>query len=327
MAVTGGTYTFTVSSPIRFRIGSFTIDVFLNAAVSTSAIGGASNNQRSTAQSISGSFEAIGPTASRGAVVGVINGLSNGSLSDYYSFSLAAGQTVSLWPSRIKRRDRDDQCFAVEFQRHDARHRHSTDHECRRRIENFTATTTGTYYADVTGVNSNIKYVLVVTRGPISISRRIAAKRRRNNITGTAGVLGAILVRCADRLVRHQSRRRRRVDAANVHVRRRHGRRNSSIRCNRRFSFTVPRHADRLGQRQPEPIDRRRCNRGRHLFRRSDRRQRQHAASISSAIRSTRSRRRFRSRPSRRVRRTRPFRKCRSCSTKRCRACRCPICR
>ncbi len=193
VAATGGTYTFTVSSSNRFRTGSFKIIVFLNAAESTSAIGGASNNQRSTAQSINGSFVAIGPTASRGAVAGVINGLSNGSLSDYYSFTLTAGQTVSLAVT--------DQTAATGTINVSLLNSSGTTlatgtpltTNVDGAIENFTAPTSGTYYAKVTGVNSNINYVLVVTRGADFDLKGNSSEATAQNITGTAGVLGAIL--------------------------------------------------------------------------------------------------------------------------------------
>jgi hypothetical protein len=193
VAATGGTYTFTVSSSNRFRTGSFQIIVFLNAAESTSAIGGASNNQRSSAQSINGSFVAIGPTASRGAVVGLTNGLSNGSLSDYYSFTLTAGQTVSLAVTDQTAATGTINVSLLNSSGTTLANGTPLTTNVDGAIENFTAPSTGTYYAKVTGVNSGINYVLVVTRGADFDLKDNGAEATAQNITGTAGVLGAIV--------------------------------------------------------------------------------------------------------------------------------------
>jgi hypothetical protein len=201
ISATGGTYTFTVSSSNRNRIGTFTLEVFLNAAVSTSAVGGASNNQLSkaqslqlsTAQPISGSFVSTGPVASRAAVVGITDGLSNGSLSDYYSFTLAAGQTVTLTVA-----DQSGAAGTIDVSLlNSSGTTLATGTPMTTNVdgavENFTAAAAGTYVAQVTGTKANITYVLVVTRGADFDLKGNGTEATAQNISGTAGVLGAII--------------------------------------------------------------------------------------------------------------------------------------
>ncbi len=66
-----GTYTFTVSG-LNSSVGSYTVQVNLNAALSTSAHGGAANNSLITAQNIDASFVPLEGGADRGAVAGTI---------------------------------------------------------------------------------------------------------------------------------------------------------------------------------------------------------------------------------------------------------------
>ncbi|HEX3996961.1 MAG TPA: pre-peptidase C-terminal domain-containing protein [Pirellulales bacterium] len=189
--VTGGSYTFTVSAPSN-NTGSFTLEVFLNAAVSTSGIGGASNNQFSEAQSITG-FETIGPTATRAAVVGKTGVYNSSELSDYYSFTLAAGQTVTLAVA--------DQSGAAGMinvallNSNDGTLANGTplDTNVDGAIENFTATAAGTYYAEVTGDAADITYLLNVTVGADFDLQANGSQAAAQNITGTAGVLGSIV--------------------------------------------------------------------------------------------------------------------------------------
>ena len=191
-ATVSGTYTFSVITQSG-DTGSFTLDVFLNAAVSTSAIGGASNNQYTAAQNIAAAFEATGPSAMSAAVVGVTNGLSNGSLSDYYAVPLVAGQTVTLAAT--------DQSGAAGTINVSLLNSSGTTvatgtpmtTNVDGAVENFTATTAGTYYVDVTGVAANITYVLVVTRGADFDLKGNSTQATAQNISGTDGVLGTIL--------------------------------------------------------------------------------------------------------------------------------------
>lgn len=72
LAISGdGTYSFTVSG-IANTTGSYTIQVYLNAAVSTSSVGGAGNHTVATAQSIDSGFTTLSGTSQRAAVLGTI---------------------------------------------------------------------------------------------------------------------------------------------------------------------------------------------------------------------------------------------------------------
>ncbi|HYV34115.1 MAG TPA: SdrD B-like domain-containing protein, partial [Gemmataceae bacterium] len=72
--------------------GAFGLNVLLNAAQELETVGGPADNLPSTPQAIDSSFISLGATASRGAVQGV---LIDSADKDYYSFSLAAGETLS----------------------------------------------------------------------------------------------------------------------------------------------------------------------------------------------------------------------------------------
>lgn len=66
-----GTYTFVVSG-VSGTTGAYTIQAYLNAALSTATVGGASNHSIATAQNIDGSFVGLGGSAQRGAALGTI---------------------------------------------------------------------------------------------------------------------------------------------------------------------------------------------------------------------------------------------------------------
>ena len=93
------------------------------------------------------------------------------------------------------------------------------------------------------------------------MSRRIAREATAQNITGTAGVLGAIVSAAPTDWYAVNLAAGSRADAANLHVRR-HLPGPAELR---RFGATADSalqpigHADRLGQRQPESIAGRRC--------------------------------------------------------------------
>ncbi len=194
---TGGTYTFVVSSSSQFRTGAFDLEIFLNSAVSISAVSETGNNTLAKAQNIgtstftsTGSFTAIGPTATRGAVIGLTDALSNNA-TDYYSFTLAAGQTVSLGVENsgntsgtvnVSLLNSSGTTLASGSSRTDVTGG----------IENFTASTSGTYVAAVTGSVADIVYILVVTRSADFDFKGNSTQATAQNISGTAGVLGAI---------------------------------------------------------------------------------------------------------------------------------------
>src|SRR5262249_48597800 len=70
---TTGSYTFTVSG-LGGTSGTYTIQVDLNAALSSAAVGGASNQTLATAQSVDPSFVTLTGSAQRGAVLGTLAG-------------------------------------------------------------------------------------------------------------------------------------------------------------------------------------------------------------------------------------------------------------
>jgi hypothetical protein len=67
------TYTFTVNG-LSGTTGSYSIQVYLNAALSTATVGGASNHSLATAQNLDPSFVALNGTAQRGAALGTLAG-------------------------------------------------------------------------------------------------------------------------------------------------------------------------------------------------------------------------------------------------------------
>ena len=86
-----GLYTITVAS-VGSTVGSYTAQVYLNTALETEGHNGPTNDTAATAQDISGSFVSLGGAASRGAVLGT----TDSSTGDYYSFSLGAGDSISV---------------------------------------------------------------------------------------------------------------------------------------------------------------------------------------------------------------------------------------
>lgn len=90
---TGGTYTITLAGA-GATTGSYTMQVFLNAALEAESNDGAANNTSGTAQNLNPSFLTLQTgltSAQRGAVIGQLSGND-----DFYSFSLLAGQSASL---------------------------------------------------------------------------------------------------------------------------------------------------------------------------------------------------------------------------------------
>ena len=167
--------------------------MFLNAAVSTSGIDTASNNQLSSAQSIAGSFVATGPTATRGAVVGETGVYNSSELSDYYSFALTAGETVSLAVADQSGASGTIDVSLLNSSGTPLAAGTALATNVNGAIEDYTVTASGTYYAEVTGDAADITYVLVVTPGAAFGFDANSTESTAQNISGTAGVLGAIL--------------------------------------------------------------------------------------------------------------------------------------
>src|SRR5262249_44132760 len=89
---TGGTYTITVGGS-GATTGLYTVRVTLNAALEDEANNGPTNNTLASAQNLAPSFISLGGAAGRAAVLGVTD-VSSGN--DFYSLTLAAGDTVTL---------------------------------------------------------------------------------------------------------------------------------------------------------------------------------------------------------------------------------------
>jgi hypothetical protein len=92
---TSGTYKIVVSAfdGGSATIGSYTVQATLNAAKEEEGVlADATNDTIGTAQNIDGSFINLGPAASRGAVLGQ----TESGQSDFYAFSLNAGDTATL---------------------------------------------------------------------------------------------------------------------------------------------------------------------------------------------------------------------------------------
>jgi hypothetical protein len=85
-----GTYTLRITG-LGTTVGAFTAEMILNAALDTSAHGGASNSTQATAQSLNSSTVALGGGADRLGVLGQFN-----NADEWYSFHLNAGQSATL---------------------------------------------------------------------------------------------------------------------------------------------------------------------------------------------------------------------------------------
>ncbi len=92
-----GTYAFSVSG-LDGTTGNYTIQVDLNAALSSATVDGPGNHSLATAQNIDASFVALGSTAQRGAVAGSIAGLIGPDGFGYSAASIAP-QFVDISPA------------------------------------------------------------------------------------------------------------------------------------------------------------------------------------------------------------------------------------
>src|SRR5262249_21588042 len=109
-AASAGIYTITVGG-VGTTTGGYTVQVILNAAQETEGHGGATNNTLATAQNIDASFISLGPSASRGAVLGTTDtGVQTVSVSDFESGAQGytinnniAGRGTGLWHLSTRR--------------------------------------------------------------------------------------------------------------------------------------------------------------------------------------------------------------------------------
>ncbi|HEY5312841.1 MAG TPA: pre-peptidase C-terminal domain-containing protein, partial [Pirellulales bacterium] len=154
---TSGTYTFLISG-VANTLGDYTLAAYVNAAIQTEQYGGPSNNSLATAQSLASSFISLGGAGTRGAVLGA---LSSSSDQDWYSFTLNAGDFVTIGGAvtagssiALQLRDSSGNLLAsstvpaASFQQE---------------ISDFTAATAGTYYVQVTGSGAS-QYSLTLVR-------------------------------------------------------------------------------------------------------------------------------------------------------------------
>ncbi|HEX3870669.1 MAG TPA: ELWxxDGT repeat protein, partial [Pirellulales bacterium] len=153
-----GTYTVTVSG-LSGSTGAYNLQVILNAAIETEPHNGSTNATLATAQSITSSFISLGGNASRGAVVGTISGPAD---QDWYRLSLTAGDTVSVaasastgGPLSIQLRDASGAVLGNAVD--------PSGVDVDELINDYTVSTSGTYYVLVTG-SAAANYALVVAR-------------------------------------------------------------------------------------------------------------------------------------------------------------------
>jgi len=174
----GGTYTIRVSGA-GGTTGAYTVQAILNAAVENEEHFGATDDTVATAQDLGGSFISLGGSASRGAVVGKLPSASG---NDYYSFTAAAGDAVTLAVARqggtggetIALVDAASNVLATGV---------TGAVNVDQSISNFVFATGGTYYVRVSGSGSAVYDLLV--------NRNAAFDLENNNTLATAGDLGS----------------------------------------------------------------------------------------------------------------------------------------
>lgn len=151
----GGDYQVVVQSSTA---NGFTVTGYLQTGYEAESNGGASNNTIATAQSLEGTSVELTPTADRLAVIGRTE-TTNG---DFYAFDLQAGQTLALALHRVG-------SGSIALQLQDAggavlANGAAGFTNVSLAVQEFTAPSTGTYYARVSGT-ANQNYTLVATRG------------------------------------------------------------------------------------------------------------------------------------------------------------------
>ena len=198
-----GTYTVTVTG-VSGTTGSYSVRLLLNAVLEAESHGGAANNSIATAQDLSPSFISLGfGVADSGAVLATGEGAV-----DYYSFSLTAGQSVSLALATP-----GGGTFSLEL--HDAVGNVLTTGigavNLDQVINNFISVAGGTYFANVIG--SFDDYSLLVTRDADfdteSNDNLITAQdiSINGNVLGHVGSGGTVVLDAIDRgWFRHDGR-------------------------------------------------------------------------------------------------------------------------
>jgi hypothetical protein len=151
-----GTYRIDIDA-IAGTLGPYRVRFVLNAAQEVETADG-ENDSIATAQDISGSFSSLFGDADRGAVLGVTDDV------DFFQFSLPAGGRATLALADLAG---DLPTREVELDLFDAGGNFlassSSGGNVDRRISNFIAPASGTYYAQVTG-DPGVPYNLIVSR-------------------------------------------------------------------------------------------------------------------------------------------------------------------
>ena len=184
-----GTYTMRVSGAAS-SIGGYTLTAILNAAVENEDHFGPTNDTIATAQNIDPSFISLGTaTSSRGAVTGRLPSATG---TDFYSFTLAAGDNASIVVARpgtgsgetIALFDSGGTLLA-----NGASGAGNVDQS----IANFIAPAAGTYYVRVAGANTTA-YDVVVTKNAafdLEANNTLATAQPLNGLDTVLGAVGS----------------------------------------------------------------------------------------------------------------------------------------
>ena len=178
-----GTYIVRVTS--LAGSGTYETQLVLGAQIESEAWGGSSNSSLANGESIDGSTMALAGSADRMAVLGTV---SNGN-DDWYSFTLAAGQSASLATTRtdvpsgsglaLYLYDSAGNLLAVGI---------ADAGNVDQAISNFVASSAGAYYVRIAAASS-LPYSLVVTR---SSDFGLETNEQVQDISNTGQVLGAL---------------------------------------------------------------------------------------------------------------------------------------
>ena len=178
-----GTYTVRISS--LAGSGAYETQLVLNAQLENEAWSSSDNSAQASAEELNGSAIGLSGSADRLGVLG--NVTANGN--DWYSFSLAAGQSASLVATRTDLpADSGLNLYLYDangtLQASGIGDAGNVDQS----ISNFIAPTTGTYYARISSASA-LPYSLVVTR---SAEFGLETNGQAQDISSTGQALGAL---------------------------------------------------------------------------------------------------------------------------------------
>ncbi len=155
---TTGQYTITISG-VGGSTGAFQAVAILNAAIQSDLFGGASPGSLAAAESLTSSVESLGNNASRTAVLGALNSASP-DLSDWYSITLAAGDSVTLSAADLDGASN----IALSLYNSSSVLQASAAAGQTPTITDQVMSTSGVYYIELYGASALTSYTLVVTR-------------------------------------------------------------------------------------------------------------------------------------------------------------------